>query len=56
LERACIQKKHWAFLFGLAALAAIYHGIKEDDGMTREFGIIFLCISRLSVVGEIHVQ
>lgn len=40
-----IELFHWSFLFGLAAVAAIYHGIKEDDGMTRGFGITFLFIN-----------
>ncbi len=40
-----IELFHWSLLFGLAALAAIYYGIKEDDGMTRGFGIVFLFIN-----------
>jgi hypothetical protein len=36
---------HWSIIFGLAAIASIYHGIKEDDGMTRGFGITFLFIN-----------
>jgi hypothetical protein len=36
---------HWSFLFGLAAVASIFHGIKNDDGMTRGFGITFLFIN-----------
>jgi hypothetical protein len=39
-----IELFHWSLLFGLAAIAAIYHGIKEDDPMTRSFGITFLLI------------
>ncbi len=45
MEIKQIELFHWSLLFGLAATAAIYHGIKEDDGMTRGFGITFLCIN-----------
>ena len=40
-----IELFHWSLLFGIAAIASIYHGIKEDDGMTRGFGITFLFIN-----------
>ena len=40
-----IELFHWSLLFGLAAVVSIYHGIKEDDGMTRGFGITFLIIN-----------
>lgn len=40
-----IELFHWSILFALAALAAIYHGVKYDDGMTRGFGITFLFIN-----------
>jgi hypothetical protein len=40
-----IELFHWSLLFGLAAIVSIYHGIKEDDGMTRGFGITFLFIN-----------
>lgn len=40
-----IELFHWSLLFGLAAVASIYHGISEDDGMTRGFGITFLFIN-----------
>lgn len=36
---------HWAFLFGLAALGAIIHGLKFENGMTKGFGITFLFIN-----------
>lgn len=36
---------HWSLAFGLASVAAIYHGIKQDDGMTRGFGLVFLFIN-----------
>ena len=40
-----IELFHWSLLFGLAALGAIYHGIRQDDGMSRGFGITFLFIN-----------
>ena len=40
-----IELFHWSLLFGVAALAAIYHGIKMDDAMTRGFGLTFLFIN-----------
>lgn len=40
-----IELFHWSLIFGLAAGASIYHGIKQDDGMTRGFGITFLFIN-----------
>ena len=40
-----IELFHWSLLFGFAAIASIYHGIKEDDGMIRGFGITFLFIN-----------
>ncbi len=40
-----IELFHWSVLFGIAAVVSIYHGIKEDDGMTRGFGITFLFIN-----------
>ncbi|MGL1904294.1 MAG: hypothetical protein OCC49_19325 [Fibrobacterales bacterium] len=36
---------HWALLFGVVALGSIYHGLKNDDSMTRGFGITFLFIN-----------
>jgi hypothetical protein len=45
MEVRQIELFHWSLLFGLAAAAAIYHGIKADDGMTRGFGITFLFIN-----------
>ena len=35
----------WALLFGVAACASIWHGLRFDDGMTRGFGITFLGIN-----------
>jgi len=40
-----IELFHWSLLFGLAAVAAILHGLKTDDAMTRGFGITFLFIN-----------
>lgn len=40
-----IELLHWSLLFGVAAVLAIYHGIKADDGMTRGFGLTFLFIN-----------
>ena len=40
-----IELFHWSLLFGLAAMVSIYYGIKEEDGMTRGFGITFLFIN-----------
>ncbi|MGZ3746273.1 MAG: DUF2157 domain-containing protein [Pseudobdellovibrionaceae bacterium] len=40
-----IELFHWSLLFGLASAAAIYHGLKFDNGMTKGFGITFLLIN-----------
>lgn len=40
-----IELFYWSLLFGAASLAAIYHGIKFDDRMTRGFGLTFLVIN-----------
>lgn len=40
-----IELFHWSILFGAASVAAIYHGVKYDDGMTRGFGLTFLLIN-----------
>ncbi len=40
-----IELFHWSLIFAVAAIGAMYHGIKEDDGMTRGFGITFLFIN-----------
>lgn len=36
---------HWAVLFGATAVAAIWYGIRYDDGMFRGFGLTFLFIN-----------
>lgn len=40
-----IELFHWSILFALAAIGAIYHGVKYDDGMTRGFGLTFIFIN-----------
>jgi len=36
---------HWSLLFGAAAIAAIWYGLKRDDGSLRGFGLTFLFIN-----------
>jgi hypothetical protein len=36
---------HWGLLFALAAVGAIYYGLKQDDYASRSFGITFLFIN-----------
>lgn len=40
-----IELFHWSLLFGIAAIAAIFYGIKHDDSTTRGFGITFVFIN-----------
>ena len=40
-----IELFHWSLLFAAASIAAIYHGLKHDDGTTRGFGLTFLFIN-----------
>jgi hypothetical protein len=40
-----IELFHWSLLFGLASIASIFYGIRQDDAMTRGFGITFLFIN-----------
>lgn len=40
-----IELLHWSILFAAAAIGAIYHGVKYDDGMTRGFGLTFIFIN-----------
>lgn len=35
----------WSVLFGLAALLAVWYGLKHDDGAARGFGLTFLFIN-----------
>ena len=36
---------HWSILFGAVALAAIWYGLRQDDGVLRGFGLTFLFIN-----------
>ncbi|MCL2790262.1 MAG: hypothetical protein FWD79_06415 [Desulfobulbus sp.] len=36
---------HWSLLFGAASIAAIWYGLKQDDGVLRGFGLTFLFIN-----------
>jgi len=36
---------HWALLFGAASIAAIWYGLKWDDGVLRGIGLTFLFIN-----------
>jgi len=36
---------YWGLLFAIAALIAIFHGIKYDDAMSRGFGLTFIFIN-----------
>jgi len=36
---------HWSVLFGAASIAAIWYGLKRDDGALRGFGLTFLFIN-----------
>jgi hypothetical protein len=36
---------HWSLTFGAASIAAIWYGLKRDDGVLRGFGLTFLFIN-----------
>lgn len=36
---------HWSLLFGGTSIAAIWYGLKRDDGVLRGFGLTFLFIN-----------
>lgn len=36
---------HWSLLFGAACIAAVWYGLKRDDGVLRGFGLTFLFIN-----------
>jgi len=36
---------HWSLLFGVASIAAVWYGLKRDDGVLRGFGLTFLFIN-----------
>lgn len=40
-----IELFHWSLLFAIAAGAAIYHGLRCDNGITKGFGLTFLFIN-----------
>lgn len=40
-----IELFQWSLMFGIVAGAAIYHGLRFDNGMTKGFGITFLFIN-----------
>lgn len=40
-----IELFHWSIIFAAAAIGAIYHGLKFDDGMTKGFGLTFIFIN-----------
>jgi len=43
-----IEPFHWSLLFAAASIAAIYYGLKHDDGVMRGFGLTVLFINLLS--------
>lgn len=36
---------HWSLVFGAASIAAIWYGLRRDDGVLRGFGLTFLFIN-----------
>lgn len=36
---------HWSVLFGATSIAAVWYGLKRDDGVLRGFGLTFLFIN-----------
>jgi uncharacterized membrane protein len=36
---------HWSVIFGVVAIAAVWYGLREDDGVLRGFGLTFLFIN-----------
>ncbi|MDR2861445.1 MAG: hypothetical protein LBV07_02700 [Syntrophobacterales bacterium] len=40
-----IELFHWGIIFALAAIGAIYYGLKQDDPVSRGFGVTFLFIN-----------
>ncbi|MDE8612074.1 hypothetical protein PQ676_07720 [Rickettsia felis] len=40
-----IELFHWSLLFALMSGAAIYHGLKQDNSITKGFGVTFLFIN-----------
>jgi len=48
-----LELLQWSVLFGLAAAAAVGHGLKYDNGMTKGFGITFFFINLYTKFFEI---
>ena len=44
-ELAPIQVSHWWAILALASVAAIFHGVKYNDDMTKVFGLAFIFIN-----------
>lgn len=42
---SALERFIWSLIFGIAALVAIFHGLRQDDGVARGFGITFLFIN-----------
>ena len=40
-----IELLHWGIIFALAAMGAIFYGLKQDDPVSRGFGVTFLFIN-----------
>ena len=40
-----IELLHWGIIFGIAAVGAIAYGLKQDDHVSRSFGITFLFLN-----------
>ncbi|AAL03482.1 hypothetical protein [Rickettsia conorii] len=40
-----VELLHWSLLFALMSGAAIYHGSKQDNSVTKGFGVTFLLIN-----------
>ncbi len=40
-----IELFHWSLIFGLVACAAVWHGLRYDEGLTKGFGLTFLFIN-----------
>jgi hypothetical protein len=44
-EKSSLELFIWSALFGAVACAAIFHGLRFENGMTKGFGITFLLIN-----------
>lgn len=40
-----IELFQWSVLFAVVAMASVMHGLKYEDGMTKGFGLTFLCVN-----------